>query len=57
MWAGIALVIAGIAMVLVGRERADGSSIAARNAFTFAVYPAACLALLASGVALIIAGL
>jgi hypothetical protein len=54
MLAGIALLLIGLALVIVGRERADGTSLISGRPWVFALYPATCLAFLAFGLALII---
>ncbi len=53
---GIVLVVLGLVMVLIARQRTDGTSILRIGQPWDILYPALCLIPLASGLALIVAG-
>jgi hypothetical protein len=56
MAGGIALLVTRLALVFAGRERSDGTALIPVRGWMYSVYPPVCLALIAFGIALIIAG-
>jgi hypothetical protein len=57
MIAGIALFLVGLALVFIGRERSDGTSVISMQGWLFSLYPPLCLAFIAFGLALIVSAL